>query len=76
MDFYKLHDLLMVGDDRLGKGAEKTKDFPSPDKVPAGQFADDEWMAEDFPSFKQGLEPGIIRPKEFDPDRGVGQNHD
>ncbi len=46
----------------------------APPQVPAGQFADDERMAEHFSGVQQAGEARFTLPEVLHPDRGVGQN--
>ncbi len=72
---YELQDLLVFGLGSQGKKLQKREDFLSVLEIAAGQFADNERMAQHFPVIQQPFKIRVSLSKMTNPDRGVHENH-
>jgi hypothetical protein len=60
---------------QLRKGTQQGEDFDTPPQVPAGEFPDDEWVAQRLSVEEQVLQSGIRSPEVVHPHRGINQRH-
>jgi len=71
----KRHDLTVCGDRRLGQGGQEHEDRLAIAQIPAGQLANDEWVAENLSCAQQLREPNVPRTEVGDPDRRIDEGH-